>query len=132
MTTSTYLHLCWYDLLCAHAGIEDFADISSYLHPLNKSAVFNLGLVLGLNYNRLKIMVDSQTFLQDMLAGWLEKVDQVLQTGVPTWKRLAEALRDPRVGQNGLASEIEQGKLHGMNHTCISSLMMATCNICSS
>ena len=96
--------------MCVHAGIEDLADISSYLHPLGKTTVFNLGLVLGLNYNRLKTMMDSQTFLEDMLAGWLEKVDQVLQTGVPTWKRLAEALRDPRVGQNGLASKIEQDK----------------------
>ena len=117
MTTSTYLHLCWYDLLCAHAGIEDLADISSYLLPLDKITVFKLGIVLGLNYNRLKTMMDSQTFLQDMLAGWLEKVDQVLQTGVPTWKRLAEALRDPIVGQNGLASNIEQDKHHGMYHT---------------
>ena len=96
--------------MCAHAGIEDLADISSYLHPLDKTTVFNLGLVLGLNYNRLKTMMDSQTFLQDMLARWLEKVDQVLQTEVPTWKRLAEALKDLRVGQNGLASKIEQDK----------------------
>ena len=98
--------------MCAHAGIDDLADISSYLHQLDKTTVFNLGLVLGLNYNRLKTMMDSQTFLQDMLAGWLEKVDQVLQTGtgVPTWKRLVEALKDLRVGQNGLASKIEQDK----------------------
>ena len=72
--------------------------------------MFNLGLVLGLYYNRLKTMMESKTFLQDMLAGWLEKVDQVLQTGVPTWKRLVEALKDPRVGQNGLASKIEHDK----------------------
>ena len=96
--------------MCANAGIEDLADITNYLHQLDKTTVFNLGLVLGLNYNRLKTMMDSQTFLQDMLAGWLEKVDQVLQTGVPTWKRLVEALKDLRVGQNGLASNIEQDK----------------------
>ena len=72
--------------------------------------MFNLGLVLSLNYNRLKSMMDSQTFLQDTPAGWLEKVDQVLQTGTPTWKRLVEALKDPRVGQNGLAAKIEQDK----------------------
>ena len=96
--------------MCPHAGIEDLADITSYLHQLDKTTVFNLGLVLSLNYNRLKIMMDSQTFLHDMLAGWLEKVDQVLQTGFPTWKRLVEALKDPRVGQNGLASKIEQEK----------------------
>ena len=117
MTTSTYPHLHWYDLLCPDAGIEDLAEIISYLHPLDKTAVCNLGLVLGLDYNRLKALMDTPTFLQDMLAGWLQGVDQVLQTGVPTWKRLVEALKDQRVGQNGLASKIERDKLHGMNHT---------------
>ena len=117
MTTSTYPHLHWYDLLCAHTGVEDLADIASYLHSLDISTVFNLGLVLGLDYIRLKEMMGSWTFLQDMLANWLEKVDQVLSTGVPTWKRLVEALKDPRVGQAGLASKIEQKKLHGTNHT---------------
>ena len=112
-TTSTHpdLHLC------AHAGIENLADITSYLLTLDKVGVINLGLVLGLSFSRLKTMIDSQTFRQDMLAAWLEKVDYVLQTGAPTWKRLVEALKDPRVGQNGLASKIEQDKLHGMYHT---------------
>ena len=117
MTTSTYPHLHWCDLLCTHAGIEDLAEITSYLHSLDISALFNLGLVMGLDYNRLKAMMESSTFLQDMLAGWLGKVDRVLRTGVPTWKRLVEALKDPRVGQNGLASKIEHDNLHGMNHT---------------
>ena len=73
--------------------------------------MFNLGLVLGLDYNRLKTMMDSPSFLEDMLAGWLQQMDQVLSTGVPTWKRLVEALRDQRVGQNGLASKIEEKQL---------------------
>ena len=55
-------------------------------------------------------MMDAPTFLQDMLDGWLQKMDRVLEIGVPTWRRLAEALEDPRVGQNGLAREIEQNK----------------------
>ena len=112
-TTSTHpdLHLC------AHAGIENLVDIISYLHALDKAGVFNLGVVLGLSYSRLRDMMDSLTFLQDMLAAWLQRVDQVLQTGAPTWKRLVEALKDPRVGQNALASKIEQDKLHGMYHT---------------
>ena len=91
-----------------YAGIENLGDITSYLNPLNKTAIINLGIVLGLNYNRLNTIMDSQTFLNEMLAGWLQGVDQVLETGVPTWKRLVEALKDPRVGQNGLASKIEQ------------------------
>ena len=56
------------------------------------------------------------TFLEDMLAEWLKKVDQMPQTGVPTWKRLVEALKDAKVDQNELASKIEQDKLHGTYH----------------
>ena len=89
----------------------DLAEITSYLHPLGKTTVFKLGLVMGLDYNRLKPLIDSPDFLEDMLAGWLEKVDQVQKTGVPTWKRLVEALRDPRVGQSGIARIIEHDKL---------------------
>ena len=54
--------------------------------------------------------MDTPTFLSEMLAGWLQGVDQALKTGVPTWKRLVKALRDPIVGQNRLASKIAQDK----------------------
>ena len=93
-----------------YVGIENLKDITSYLNSLDKTAIIHLGIVLGLNYNRLKTMMDTATFLSEMLAKWLEGVDQVLQTGVPTWKSLVKALRDPLVGQNGLASKIEQDK----------------------
>ena len=89
----------------------DLADITSYLHPLGKTTVFKLGLIMGLDYNRLKPLIDSPDFLEVMLAGWLEKVDQVQKIGVPTWKRLVEALRDPRVGQSGIARNVEQDRL---------------------
>ena len=99
-------------MLCItiHAGIKNLADITSYLYPLDRTAVFYLGLVLGLDYNRLKPLIDSPGFLPDMLAKWLQRVDQVQKAGAPTWRRLVEALRDPRVGQNGIASNIEQDK----------------------
>ena len=106
-----YIAICHYYGLCSmHAGIENLADITIYFHSLGRTAVFNLGLVLGLDYNRLKPLIDSINFLADMLAGWLQRVDQVQKVGVPTWRRLVEALRDPRVGKNGIASEIEQDK----------------------
>ena len=54
--------------------------------------------------------MDSPNFLQDMLAGWLQRVDWVLKAGVPTWTTLVKTLKDPRVGQNGLANKIEQDK----------------------
>ena len=91
-----------------YAGIENLDDITSYLYPLDKTAVFNLGIALGINYYRLKAIIDTPTFLHDMLAWWMQGLDQVLQTGVPTWWRLVEALKDPRVGQTGIASKIEQ------------------------
>ena len=94
----------------APAGRENLADITSYLYPLDRTTVFNLGLVLGLDYHRLKDMMDSPNFLQDMLAGWLQRVDWVLKAGVPTWTTLVKTLKDPRVGQNGLANKIEQDK----------------------
>ena len=87
------------------------SDIVGYLSSLDRQAVLDLGLVLGLDYKRLKTMRDSQSFLQDMLAGWLKRVDHVQETLVPTWKRPVEALNDPRVGQNGVANKIKQDKL---------------------
>ena len=107
----SHLNITSLNAFYSHAGVETLANITSYLHPLDKKAVFNLGLVLGLDYHRLKEMIDSSSFLQDMLAGWLQQVDQVLSTGVPTWKRLVEALKDQTVGQNGLASKIEEKQL---------------------
>ena len=96
---------------CVHmAGTEDLDDITSYLHELDRTAVCNLGLVLGLHYKRLQDMMDSPAFLQDMLAAWLQMVDKVQRAGIPSWNRLAEALRDPRVGQNGIATKIEHDK----------------------
>ena len=83
-------------------------EITDYLFELNKTHIYHLGLVLGLSHHRVKGMKDSETFLDDMIAAWLQKVDQV---EVPTWQRLVKALRHKRVGQNGIASEIERDKL---------------------
>ena len=112
-------------LLCLHSGIENLVDITTYLHSLGRTAVFNLGLILGLDYNRLKPLIDSPDFLADMLAGWLQRVDQVQKAGVPTWKRLVEALRDPRVGQNGIARNIERDKLWIKKYTLLVASILA-------
>ena len=58
-------------------------------------------------------MEDSKTFLDDMIAAWLQKVDRV---GVPTWQRLVKALTHKRVGQTGIANEIEKDKLVTATH----------------
>ena len=91
---------------------EDLLDVTGYLFRLDKIHIYNLGLVLGLSQHRVKGMKDSETFLDDMIAAWLQKVDQVQKRGVPTWQRLVEALKHDRVGQTGIASKIETEKLH--------------------
>ena len=88
-------------------------EITDYLLELDKTHVYHLGLVLGLSHHRVKQMKDSETFLDDMITAWLHKVDQV---GIPTWQRLVEALRHKRVGQTGIASEIEKDKLVTVGH----------------
>ena len=83
-------------------------EITDYLLCLDKPSIYHLGVVLGLSHHRMKEIKDSETFLDDMIAAWLQKVDQV---EVPTWQRLVKALRHRRVGQTGIASEIEKDKV---------------------
>ena len=56
-------------------------------------------------------MGDSEIFRDDMIDAWLQKEDQVLKRGVPTWKNLVKALRDRRVNQIGVAEKIEKDKI---------------------
>ena len=88
-------------------------EITDYLLRLDKPSIYHLGVVLGLSHHRMKEIKDSETFLDDMIAAWLQKVDQV---GVPTWQRLVKALRHRRVGQTGIANEIEKDKLLTATH----------------
>ena len=52
-------------------------------------------------------METSKRFRDDVIAAWLQKEDQVLKMGTPTWETLVKALRDPRVNQAGIAKKIE-------------------------
>ena len=56
-------------------------------------------------------MSGSETFIDDMIDAWLQKEDQVLKRGVPTWETLVKALRHPKVNQIGIAEKIETEKL---------------------
>ena len=94
-------------------GEDDLVEITDYLFELDKTHIYHLGLVLGLSHHRVKGMEDSKTFLDDMIAAWLQKVDRV---GVPNWQRLVKALRHKRVGQTGIADEIERDKLVTATH----------------
>jgi len=51
-------------------------------------------------------MRESETFRDDVIAAWLQKEDQVIRRGVPTWDTLVKALKDRRVNQTGVADKI--------------------------
>ena len=77
---------------------------------LEKTHIYNLGLVLGLSQWKVKAMEDSRTFLDDVLAAWLRREDSVKKKGVPSWRTLVKALKHQLLGQTGIASDICRDK----------------------
>ena len=61
-----------------YVGGNDHLEITDYLLSLNKDQIFNLGLVLGLDYRKLSAMEDSKRFLDDVIIAWLRREDQVI------------------------------------------------------
>ena len=98
--------------LYSHAPAEeDLVDITEYLTGIGKAGILKLGLVLGLSHNKLKANMDSDTFLCDVIAAWLQKEDFVNKKGEPSWTTLVNALKHSTVKQEGIANKIEQDKL---------------------
>ena len=99
-----------YILCTAVPGKEDLIDVTDYLLTLEKTHVYNLGLVLGISQHKAKTMMDSSTFLDDVIAAWLRREDQVMKKGEPSWTVLVRALEHPRVGQCGISQNIKRDK----------------------
>ena len=92
-------------------GEKDLLDITDYLLDMDKSHIYNLGLVLGLRQTKVKALMDSHTFLDDVITAWLRKEDQVSEKGQPSWTVLVNALKHRRVGQTGIANNIAKDHL---------------------
>ena len=64
----------------------------------------NIGLALGLDYNKLrgikKECSDTGDCLMEMLSLWLNKAYDLTKFGEPTWQRLSEAVRNEAGGNN--------------------------------
>ena len=90
--------------------MDDLVDVTDYLQNMEKTHIYNLGVVLGLRQNKLKAMMDSATFLDDVIAAWLRKEDKVTEKGEPSWTVLVNALKHNRVGQTGIANNIAKDK----------------------
>ena len=97
-------------LLPVSSGDEDFLEITEYLIAMEKTDVYNLGLVLGLSQHKVVTKMDSKTFLDDVITAWLRKEDQVIKRGEPSWRVLVSALKHRRVGQTGIATKIAMDK----------------------
>ena len=72
---------------------EDLLQITNYLLGMEKSHIYNLGLVMGLTQSKLKTMMESATFLDDVVAAWLRKEDIVKKMGELTRTVLINALK---------------------------------------
>ena len=92
--------------------MDNLVDVTDYLQNMEKTHIYNLGVVLGLRQNKVKAMMDSATFLDDVIAGWLRKEDKVTEKGEPSWTVLVNALKHHRVGQVGIANNIAKNKGH--------------------
>ena len=77
---------------------------------MEKTHIYNLGLVLGLKQTKLKALRDSDSFLDDTISAWLRKEDQVIEKGEPSWTVLISALKHRRVGQSGIADKIAKDR----------------------
>jgi len=100
----------FFPVLPVSSGDDDFLEITEYLIDLEKTDVYNLGLVLGLSQRKVAAKMDSKTFLDDIITAWLRKEDQVIKRGEPSWTVLVSALKHRRVGQTGIASTIAKDK----------------------
>ena len=64
----------------------------------------NIGLALGLDYNKLSGIETQRSnnsdCLMEMLSLWLNKAYDLTKFGEPTWQRLSEAVRDKAGGNN--------------------------------
>jgi len=85
-------------------------EITEYLMNMERTDVYNLGLVLGLSQHKVKAKKHSDTFLDDVITAWLRKEDQVINRGEPSWTVLVRSLKHRRVGQIGIAGNIARDK----------------------
>ena len=90
---SPFLHSFFLSLDLAE---KDLLEITDYLLNMEKHHIYHLGLVLGLTQTKLKAMKESDSFLNDVIAAWLRKEDNVKEKGEPSWTVLISALKHRR------------------------------------
>ena len=88
-------------------GKGDLLEVTGYLKDLNKSQIYNLGLVLGLDYHHVVDLEENcssnHRFLDAVVVSWLQKEDRVKNV---SWTALITALQSDRLRQTGIADRI--------------------------
>ncbi len=87
-------------------------NITDHLHALvDKRDIHLLGLVLGLDPGRLKVIEQSSdSYLDGVIAAWLRREGDVDKRGGPRWSTLVKALQHRRLRQSGIAKDIADTK----------------------
>ena len=97
-----------------YAEMKDKVTVRGYLIDLNKEQIRTLGLILGLQNTTLSNKYEGSSeinYLDDVLAAWFLKQDDVVTKGVPSWTTLASALEVQQLRQKGIASKIRKERL---------------------
>ena len=77
---------------------------------MNTDILQKLGIALGIARHRLQ-NTQSPSYADDMVALWLQRVDQVNGRGGPTWLTLEKAMRHKTVGMTGQADDVKREHL---------------------
>ena len=85
---------------------DNLLEITDYLLKMQDEHIYNLGVVLGLRQGKVKAMMETNTFRDDVIGAWLREEDGVKEK--PSWTVLINALKHRRVGQTGIAKEIAE------------------------
>ena len=91
-------------------GSRDLANIIELLHDVTNSQFKMLGLQLGLLYPTLEQIEQAcspDEFGMKVINAWLEKKDEVVQKGGPTFSQLIKALQTRSVKLNDHAQKIQ-------------------------
>ena len=99
--------------LPSYTELKDMVTVRGYLVDLDKEQMYMLhvGLILGLHSTTLYNKYEGSSkvnYLDDVLAAWFRKQDDVERKGVPSWATLATALESTQLRQNGIASKIRK------------------------
>ena len=85
---------------------KDGSTVKELLKPLNKDELKGLFEKLGLYHATLgnKYSHSTAAYLDDLVRGWIQGRDAVLDRGGATWESLKRALK--RLDHNGIAAKI--------------------------